>query len=129
MLTFFIITQDENRNPSVVLKEAVHALALAATQQHYKNQPALWKMGEWGRARTLEDYAHHFTTHSTLDVETWKGYLKWCEEFWDKRGYPHVWLTDGWAIMRQVLQEKMHPEVAKKAIAILDKIPEFTLWK
>lgn len=42
-------------------------MAFIATEIHYKEQPGLWKMGEWGRARTLEDYGHHFITLSTLD--------------------------------------------------------------
>eukprot|EP00026_Physarum_polycephalum_P020553 Phypoly_transcript_23206.p1 GENE.Phypoly_transcript_23206~~Phypoly_transcript_23206.p1 ORF type:complete len:146 (+),score=18.13 Phypoly_transcript_23206:112-549(+) len=127
--TDFSQFNDENRSVNVVIKEAVHYLAYLATVDHYHVQPTLWKMGEWGRARTLEDYTHHFVALSSLDTGVWKSHLSWCEGFWDSRKYPHEWLTDGWAIMREVITNNLHPAVAQKANGMLDMIPELTTWK
>ena len=46
----------DDRDPRIVLRESVGTLALAATNRLYAEQPELWKLGEHGRARTLEDF-------------------------------------------------------------------------
>jgi hypothetical protein len=99
------------RDPGAVLREAVGYLALLATRRHYEEQPALWELGEQGRARTLEDYEHHFRHLATLDARVWTGHLRYCDELFSQRGFPKRWLTDAWRIMGQVLDDEMPPEV------------------
>jgi len=63
------------REPTMVLSEAVGMLSFAALRALYEEQPALWQMGERGRARTLEDFAHHFESLATLDPDAFASFL------------------------------------------------------
>jgi hypothetical protein len=107
------------RDPGAVLRESVGYLALVATRRHYAEQPDLWELGEQGRARTLEDYEHHFRHLATMDERVWAGHRRYCDELFDQRGFPKRWLTDAWRIMGAVLDEEMPPEVAAAARALL----------
>jgi hypothetical protein len=107
------------RDPAVVLREAIGHLAFVATRAHYAEQPDLWALGEHGRARTLEDYTHHFRHLAPLREELWAAHLRYCEELFSRRGFPQAWLTDAWRIMGDVLTAELPAEVAEPARALL----------
>lgn len=104
-----------------VLGEAVGAFALAATRRHYDEQPGLWRLGEQGRARTLEDYGHHFLALGHLDETSWRRHLEYCEALFAQRGFPHEWLTDAWRIMGDTLRAELdhEPDARDAALALL----------
>lgn len=108
------------RPPSVVLREAAAHLAFLATERHYAEQPGLWERGEHARARTLEDYGHHFTHLATLRAETWQRHLDYCAEIWRSRGFPQAWLDDAFRIMGDVLRAGLDAETAEPALALLE---------
>lgn len=108
------------RPPAVVLREAVGHLSFVATERHYAEQPGLWELGEHGRARTLEDYGHHFTHLATLQPGTWQRHLAYCDELWRSRGYPREWLDDAFRIMADVMRDELDRDVAAPALALLE---------
>jgi hypothetical protein len=107
------------RDPGAVLREAVGYLALLATRRHYDEQPDLWSLGEHGRARTLEDYQHHFRHLAALDARVWDRHLRYCDDLFTQRGFPKRWLHDAWRIMTEVLEAEMPPEVRAPALELL----------
>lgn len=107
------------RVPNVVLREAVGHLAWTALHRHYDEQPRLWELGEQGRARTLEDYGHHFTRLATLEPAIWTDHLRYCDELWLARGFPVRWLVDAFRIMDGVLRDELDPAVAAPARQLL----------
>lgn len=109
------------RPPRAVLGEAVGYLALVATRRHYAEQPDLWRLGEHGRARTLEDYGHHFRALAHLDATAWGRHLDYCERLFADRGFPHAWLSDAWRIMGDTLRAELDddPEARDAAVALL----------
>lgn len=108
-----------DRRPERVLGEAVGHLAFLATQRHYAEQPALWQLGERGRARTLEDYEHHFRRLGVLDADVWRGHLDYCDELWTARGFPRRWLADAFRIMGDVVRDELGSDVGADALELL----------
>lgn len=94
-------------------------LALLATRGLYEEQPDLWQMGEHGRARTLEDFAHHFRALEPLDERAFRGHVRYCTDLFAARGFPQRWLDDAWRWMAAVLQQELPPAIAEPALAIL----------
>ncbi len=94
-------------------------LAYQATVALYEEQPALWQMGERGRARTLEDFGRHFESLATLDRDLFAVYVGFCETLFDNHGFPRQWLTDAWRVMADVIRRELPAPVAEPAIAIL----------
>ncbi|HEY8679119.1 MAG TPA: hypothetical protein VIN39_10875 [Candidatus Dormibacteraeota bacterium] len=107
------------REPTMVLSEAVGMLSFAALRALYEEQPALWQMGERGRARTLEDFAHHFESLATLDPDAFSAHVRYCETLFDHHHFPRQWLTDAWRVMALVIGREMPPAVATQAIEVL----------
>jgi hypothetical protein len=108
------------REPMVVLREAVGHLAYLATERHYAEQPDLWAShGERGRALTMEDYTHHLRHLVPLREDLWVAHLRYCEELFASRGFPHRWLTDAFRILGDVLAVELPAEVSEPALAIL----------
>lgn len=109
----------EERPGRVVLSEAAGMLAFRATEALFDEQPDLWKMGEGGRARTLEDFGRHFESLATLDRELFSAYVRYCETLFDNHGFPRRWLTDAWRIMGAVMRDQLPRSLADQATAIL----------
>lgn len=114
---------DPPRPARVVLGEMVGYLALVATRRHYAEQPDLWRLGEHGRARTREDYEHHFRALVNLDEPTWRRHVDYCERLFAQRGYPRRWLLDAWRVMDDTLRAEVNAEVADEALALLGSTP------
>ena len=95
-------------------------LAFKATAALYDEQPVLWKMGEGGRVRTLEDFGRHFESLASLDRELFAAYVRYCETLFDHHGFPRRWLADAWRIMGTVVRDQLPRSLADQATAILE---------
>ena len=113
---------EDTREPSAVLAEAVGYLALTATRRLYDEQPDLWRLGEHGRARTLEDFTHHLRMLAGLSAEVFGAHVAYCERLWTSRGFPMQWLDDAWRILDDVLRAELPPRVHEPACALLDTV-------
>jgi hypothetical protein len=107
------------RPPVLLLAEAAPMLAFKATAALYEEQPELWKMGERGRARTLEDFGHHFAALATLDAAVFAEHVAYCRTLFQNLGFPAKWLDDAWRIMADALQRELPPAVAEQALQVL----------
>jgi hypothetical protein len=116
----------EERDARIVLGESVGALALIATNRLYDEQPDLWRLGEHGRARTLEDFTHHLRQLSGLSVDVFGGHVDYCHRLWASRGFPTKWLDDAWRILDAVLRDELPPAVHEPAVALLRATVETT---
>ena len=97
------------------LSESLETLALLATRRTYEADPGLWRLGEYGRARTLEDFTHHL--RAALGNEAlWTKHLAYSLELFDARGFPQRWLTDAFATLRDVVLDSF-PEPLTRAVA------------
>lgn len=103
----------------MVLHEALGHLALLATRRLYDEQPDLWKLGEHGRARTLEDFTHHLRALSTLSEDTFRRHVDYCLDLFASRNFPKRWLDDAWRVMATVLRDEMPRPVSEPATAVL----------
>lgn len=110
---------EDEREPAVVLAEAVGYLALTATRRLYDEQPDLWKLGEHGRARTLEDFTHHLRMLAGLSPAVFATHVAYCEGLWQARNFPTQWLDDAWRILDEVLRDEMPPRVHEPARELL----------
>jgi len=108
-----------DRPPVLLLSEAAPMLAFKATDALYEEQPELWKIGERGRARTLEDFGHHFQALASLDATVFADHVAYCRALFQNRGFPFKWLDDAWRVMADTLQRELPPEVAEPAIQVL----------
>lgn len=110
---------EPERAPEAVLAEAVPLLALMATRGLYAEQPALWELGEHGRARTVEDFTHHFRALALLRTEAFRQHVAYCEDLFARRNFPRRWLDDAWRWMARTLRGELPPDVAQAALAVL----------
>lgn len=110
---------EDDREPAAVLDEAVGYLALVATRRLYDEQPELWKLGEHGRARTLEDFTHHLRMLSGLSPTVFATHVAYCEGLWKARNFPQKWLDDAWRILDDVLRDELPPRVHEPARELL----------
>jgi hypothetical protein len=111
--------KDSERAATIVLEELTPMLALLATRGLYEEQPALWTLGENGRARTLEDFSHHFRALQGLSVPAFRAHLQYCEDLFAARGFPHRWLEDAWRWMAVVIEREVPPPIAEQALGVL----------
>ena len=111
---------DAEREPKVLLAEMRQHLALVATRALYDEQPELWRLGERGRAHTLEDFGHHFAALAALDEESFRQHVEFCVRLFHQRGFPQRWLTDGWRHMALVLRAELPPKAAAVAVGVLE---------
>lgn len=112
------MTEDE-RAPETVLAEMAPVLAFRATQELYREQPALWSMGENGRARTLEDFNHHFRALQSLNVAAFRAHVNYCRDLFSAREFPLRWLDDAWRWMAVVIESELPPGPAERALSVL----------
>lgn len=99
-----------DRPASAWLSESLSFLALVATRDTYAAQPRLWELGEYGRARTIEDFEHHLRAAMTSDRQ-WDEHLAYCVSLFAQRGFPLRWLTDAFATLARVLAENLPDDV------------------
>lgn len=112
-------SDSSTRAPQAVLIEAQGLLTLRATERLYDEQPGLWSMGEDGRARTFEDFGHHFRSLSALDHERFAGHVAYCYDLFSRRSFPIAWLEDAWRVMADTLRAELPATVSGAAIAAL----------
>jgi hypothetical protein len=108
-----------DRPPTVVLSEAAPMLAFKATAALYEQQPDLWRMGERGRARTLEDFGRHFEALANMDRDLFAAHVAYCQNLFANLGFPAAWLTDAWRVMADTVQRELPPAVADQAIQVI----------
>ncbi len=108
-----------DRQPSAVLSEATPMLAYRATAALYEEQPDLWRMGERGRARTLEDFGRHFEALGTLDADLFREYVSYCVGLFTSHGFPQSWLVDAWRVMAVTIEREMPANVSTQALEVL----------
>lgn len=114
--------RDLERGPSVLLAETAPMLSILATRGLYEEQPELWKLGERGRARTVEDFNHHFRALQLLHATAFRGHVEYCEKLFAARGFPRKWLDDAWRWMAIVIERELPRPVAEPALAILHEV-------
>ena len=108
-----------DREPSAVLSEAAPLLAYRATAALYDEQPDLWRLGERGRARTLEDFGRHLEALATLDTDLFREYVNYCVGLFTSHGFPQSWLVDAWRIMARTIEREMPADVSARALDVL----------
>ncbi|MDB5067686.1 MAG: hypothetical protein JWM18_4120 [Chloroflexi bacterium] len=101
-----------------ILDERAPALALAARQLLYEEQPELSKLGENGRERTLEDFVHHFRALASMDTTIFAAHVRYCEALFALRQFPQHWLTDAWRFMETTMARDM-PSHAGEVTSVL----------
>jgi hypothetical protein len=115
------VTPDD-RDPVIVVREAVPHLAFLATERLYAEQPDLWRLGEEGRARTLEDFTHHLRALVPLSGNHFRSHVDYCRSLFDQRGFPQQWLDDAWRILAAVLRDELPAGAANAVIGVLDGV-------
>ena len=104
------------------IRESMGWLALLATRRTYAAQPDLWRLGEQGRARTIEDFTHHL--RSALGGDThWRSHLDYSVRLFDARGFPQRWLLDAFVTLREVLADTFPAEVTEVIRQRLEDAP------
>ena len=111
-----------DRPAAAWLTESRGFLALLATRDTYAAQPGLWDLGEYGRARTLEDFTHHLRAAGGTQRQ-WDDYLAYCLTLFDQRGFPFRWLTDAFATLSRLLAEHLPESVVGDMRTRLDAAP------
>jgi hypothetical protein len=107
------------RDPADVLEEGTGLLAALATRAVYEEQPGLWRFGEAGRARTQEDFVHHFRALATMDQVVFEAHVRYCEGLFSARGYPRTWLQDAWRHMAAVVAAELPQAAATPVMQLL----------
>lgn len=107
------------RPASAWLDESRPFLALLATRDTYAAEPRLWELGEYGRARTIEDFEHHLRAAAGTQRQ-WDKHLAYCLDLFDQRGFPFRWLTDAFATLSRVLADHLPEDVAREPRRRLD---------
>ena len=107
------------RDPADILEEGVGLLAALATRAVYQEQPDLWRFGEAGRARTLEDFVHHFRALATMDEVVFEAHVRYCEGLFSVRRFPLTWLQDAWRHMAVVVTAELPEAAAAPVIRLL----------
>jgi hypothetical protein len=107
------------RDPADVLEENAVFLAALATRAVYEEQPDLWRFGEAGRARTQEDFVHHFRALATMDELVFEAHVRYCEGLFSVRGYPLRWLQDAWRHMAAVVTAELPEATAQPVMKVL----------
>jgi hypothetical protein len=102
-----------------LLVELADYLAVLATRAMYEEQPRLWQLGEHARARTLEDFKHHFRALATMDDVLFTSHVQYCIGLFRERGFAQQWLSDGWRLMAEVMGRELPPKAAEEAIRTL----------
>lgn len=106
------------RAPGVILAERAEHLAFLATERTYDRQPELWEMGEHGRARTLEDFGHHFRALARGGT-AFEAHVEYCYELFTNRSFPLRWLDDAWQTMREVCAHELDGEALETSLDTL----------
>ena len=97
-------------------------LALLATRRTYVADPGLWRLGEQGRARTIEDFTHHLRSALGGDAH-WRSHLDYSMRLFDARGFPQRWLLDAFVTLQEVLADSFPAEVTEVVRRRLEDAP------
>lgn len=97
-------------------------LSILATRGLYEEQPDLWKLGEHGRARTLEDFNHHFRALQPLHAAAFRAHVEYCTELFRARGFPQRWLDDAWRWMALVIERELPASAAEPVLGVLAEV-------
>jgi MerR family transcriptional regulator, light-induced transcriptional regulator len=92
-------------------------LAEAVTARQYEAQPELAaRYGEMGRAKCLQDANYHLSyladSVSVSSPSLFSDYIAWAKVMLSARGVPATDLSRNISIMREVVREKLPPELA-----------------
>ena len=112
------MSREPQRPPGVILAERAEHLAFLATEQTYVRQPELWEMGEHGRARTLEDFGHHFRAMAR-GTAAFQAHIEYCEKLFTSRNFPLRWLDDAWQTMGEICSAELGGEAFETAMDTL----------
>lgn len=110
------------RDDGVWLLESIGWLALMATTRTYADQPGLWRLGEDGRARTVEDFTHHLRAAVAGELQ-WREHLRYSLSLFEARGFPHRWLRDAFPTLSKVIAEAFGDGIGADVRARLDAAP------
>lgn len=110
------------RSTHAWVAESLETLALLATRRTYEAEPGLWRLGEHGRARTLEDFTHHLRAALGNDA-LWTKHLAYSLELFDARGFPQRWLTEAFATLREVVLDSFPDSVTRAVAERLEQAP------
>lgn len=110
------------RDPQAWLTESIGWLALMATRRTYRADPGLWRLGEHGRARTVEDFSHHLRA-ALGGEDLWHRHLEYCIKLFDARGFPQRWLYDAFSTLRGVLADSFPADVTQAVDSLLGEAP------
>lgn len=110
------------RDDATWLLESMGWLALMATTQTYAEQSGLWRLGEEGRARTIEDFTHHLRAAVAGELQ-WREHLRYSLALFDARGFPQRWLRDAFPTLSAVLEEAFGPAIGSDVRARLEAAP------
>jgi hypothetical protein len=122
-LTGIADTHTPQRVDALWLRESIDWLALMATSRTYAHHPELWRLGEQGRARTIEDFTHHLRAALAGDLQ-WREHLTYSVTLFDARGFPQRWLRDAFVTLSAVLAEAFGESVGREVRARLDAGPD-----
>lgn len=117
------MTHNPSRIPKVILAERAEHLAFLATERTYEREPELWEMGEHGRARTLEDFGHHFRALAQGPA-AFSTHIRYCYDLFSKRGFPLRWLDDAWKTMHEVCHDELEGDVLVAALSTMELAKE-----
>ena len=107
------------RDDATWLLESKDWLALMATTRTYAEHPGLWRLGEEGRARTVEDFTHHLRAAVAGELQ-WREHLRYSLALFDARGFPQRWLRDAFPTLSAVLAEAFGDEIGADVRERLD---------
>ena len=110
------------RDDTVWLLESIGWLALMATTRTYAEQPALWRLGEQGRARTAEDFSHHLRAALAGELQ-WREPLRYSLSLFDARGFPQRWLRNAFPTLSAVVAEAFGDGIGGEVRARLEAAP------
>lgn len=110
------------RSEEAWIRESIPWLSLMAARDTYAVQPELWRLGEDGRARTIEDFTHHLRAALAGEV-LWRRHLEYSLKLFDARGFPHRWLRDAFATLSSVLDEAFGETLGRDLRTRLDAAP------
>lgn len=96
------------RDAETWVSESTGLVALIAARRTYGADPGLWRLGEHGRARTVEDLTHHLRAVLGGDGP-WRQHVDYSIRLFDARGFPQRWLRDAFATLRDALAEAFAP--------------------
>ena len=111
-----------DRRDDTWIRESIGWLSLLAARDTYARQPELWRLGEDGRARTIEDFSHHLRA-ALAGEALWRQHLEYSLKLFDARGFPQRWLREAFGTLSEVLDEAFGHALGRDIRTRLDAAP------